>query len=218
MRTAWEIVQGHDAGDDRSKSCGNLRIARIRDVAFALDLIIPEIRSESGAYLGGAAREFNDRFAAVDFYDVEALLGQPMGNRFDVRVSRAVLRAKSFWAEPSVVVQRVLVLLRLEEIAQGNLLLIAALQKQQDAVNRQRIGNCAAVEFRAGQRMDIARQRDAARAIDRFDNPGGDRRLPRCQSRDEKEGEKNTRNSNVMAIHRPAGQPEFESSPQLLQS
>ncbi len=75
-----------------------------------------------------------------------------------------------------MIIRRSLVLLLLEELREGRLLIVAALEKKRDARGGLRVGYGAAIEFGASEAMDVAAKRDAIGVVNRLRDARGDSR------------------------------------------
>jgi len=166
MRGWPKIVQRDDACDDGRQGRGDLRVGGVGHMGFVVYKEVMNLGVESAAHLGDVAGEFDDRTAGTNFNVRETLRGEPLGHGLDVGVGGPKLSAELLRGEPCVVVRGGLALLIVEQLAEGGLLIRAALQEQQYTVQRLSIRDSTLIKFRAGEWMDVARQDEESLFID----------------------------------------------------
>jgi len=153
-----------------------LRVGDVGHVHLAVDVEMVDLRLEGAADLADVAAEFDARATRVNGDVCEAARSKPVGDGCNVGIGGAKLRSELLRREPLVIIRRSLVLLLLEELREGRLLIVAALEKKRDARGGLRVGYGAAIEFGASEAMDVAAKRDAIGVVNRLRDARGDSR------------------------------------------
>src|SRR5713226_9145708 len=170
MRT--EVVQRDDAGDDRSESGGNSRIAHVANMTFAFDVEVVNFRLESFANLGGGARKINQHPTGIDHVDAETMGLEPAGDGVKIGLRQAEALAKFLGAKPMMEVWRTFDLEFVDELLYGLFLFRRALQLEQHVLHGEIVRHDPAIvcgpRFGAG----VAREGYAICFIDALGNSG----------------------------------------------
>ena len=166
-------MQGDEADDGRGQRGGNLRIADIGVMLYAVDLEVVDFGAEGSADLAGGSGEVDERAAGVDDVDLQAVGGEPFGYRVDVFRGYAEFLAEFRGGEPVVVIRRSLILEFGHVAIEGLLLFGRALQLQQDMLDGKGVGNHAAVVFGVGFGTGVAFEAEHLRFVYVF----GDERM-----------------------------------------
>ena len=168
-----EIVERDNARDDESECGGDLRIAGVRHVLFAVDQIAMNFRVKRIAYVGDITGKLDHISAGANLDFGKSVSGQPLSDSLNIGISGAKLLAELVRSQPSVVIGRRFVLLFFEELLKGNLLFRAALHEQKHSLQRLRVGNGALVELRASEGVHVPRQRKEVLFVNGLGNARG---------------------------------------------
>src|SRR6266478_3466424 len=95
-----KIVQRANPAHHRSERRGNLRIAHIREVLFAIYVELVNLRAKRVAHLPRVAGELHDRLALGHFDVLESMRAQPVCHGLNIRIRWPKLPAKLFRRRP----------------------------------------------------------------------------------------------------------------------
>src|ERR1700691_5710751 len=93
---------------------------------------------------------------------------QPRGHCRDIGISRTVEAAQLLRLQPLVIAGAAGSVGIVNEFAERELLFRRPLEQQKHALRRKRVGNCALVKARLGERMHVALKSDAKAIVDRL--------------------------------------------------
>ncbi len=132
-----KIVQRHHPRHRRRQRRRNLRVAGVGPVLLTVHQVGVDLGVEGGLNLRLHAGKFDHSASVRDAVHLEAVRLQPSGDELQVLIRRSEVNAEFIGSEPLVVIRRSFVLLVVEQGAQGMVLLRAALQHQQHALQGQ---------------------------------------------------------------------------------
>jgi hypothetical protein len=101
-----EIMQRLDPDDRRRQRGGNLRVAHVADVRYALDLKVVNLGMEGALDQGRGAAEADGHAVVADLGHGKPAAGEPIGNRGNVGLRRPEVRAHFRRLEPLMEVRR----------------------------------------------------------------------------------------------------------------
>ena len=153
-----EIVQRRDTRHHRRKRGRNFRIAVIGQVHSSFGRIVVHLQVKCSLDVRNGSVKLNVDAPFAHFMNLQAVILKPVGHRGNVGVGRTIEFAEFVGTQPMVEVGRRGVILPLVERGQRRLLLRAAFQHHNHALEELVGVNPAHVEFRPRHRMHIAGQ------------------------------------------------------------
>ncbi len=157
-RAPFEIVHRDNASDHRRERVGNLRIAHVSHVAFAIHIQPMDLGMERAPDLPGRARKVHGHPVGKHRVHLEALRLQPRSHAIDVGLCRAERRAELCGAHPFVERWRFRIMQRVHRGGRRRFLFRRTPQLQQHVVHGEIVRHRARVVFRPGFRTRVPRK------------------------------------------------------------
>ncbi len=161
MRFLPEIVQRRNSHHRISQRRRNLWLAHIREMRFATNVQLVNLRRKRAPHRPNGAIKFDNRSSCGSIDARKSLRTKPALYRCNVFIRRAKLCPILFRRHPLMKIRRARVHLLAHQLIQRCLLFRAAIQQQIDPVHRLRVGNRALIELRSRQRVHDSVHRHA---------------------------------------------------------
>ena len=116
MRLWMKVVECAKAGDEGGKGSGNIGIADVCVMVFAVDAVVMDFGMEGMRQLARGAAEIHEEPSGGYIVDGETMLREPAGHFRDVAARRPKVRAELLGRKPAMKVRRARVVLPADEL------------------------------------------------------------------------------------------------------
>ena len=167
---AVKVVQRDHASHNLKQSRGNFRIFCVSVVHLVANLVGYGLMCGKPLDLGSGAAEDYGAPAGRDLFHLHAMPLQPVHHLRGIGFGDAETLSVLLGCKPLMVVRRLRVELRVEQLVECVLLCAVGQQGEEHALHREIGRDCAGVVSRSGKRMHVAAQRHGLLVI----HEGGD--------------------------------------------